>query len=50
MGMRKRAWTLVSRIIGARPKKVVREVSRIGRKRRTAASTIAWQPRRPSRG
>ena len=33
MGIRKRAWREVSKIIGANPPKVVNVVSRIGRKR-----------------
>lgn len=36
MGMRKRAWRLFSKIMGHRPKKVVRVVMMIGRKRRVA--------------
>jgi hypothetical protein len=41
--MRKRACTEVSKIMGARPKKVVTEVSRMGRKRRMVAwTTASW--------
>lgn len=49
MGMRKRACTDVSAIIGARPKKVVSDVSRIGRNRRVAPWTMASSALAPAR-
>ena len=41
MGMRKRAWKEGSNIMGASPMKVVREVSRMGRNRRSPARQTA---------
>ena len=41
MGTMDSAWVVRSSSMGMRPKKVVREVSRIARKRRVPASTMA---------
>ena len=46
--MRKRACTLVSRMIGHSPKKVVSEVNKIGRMRRAPASRTACRGLSPS--
>ena len=48
IGIMNCAWREVSKIIGARPPKVVSVVSRIGRKRRTPARQIASRASAPA--
>ena len=44
-----RAWTDFSKIIGASPQKVVRDVRTTGRKRRIGPSATAWSSGMPPR-
>ena len=49
MGIKNAAWVLCSKSIGSRPKKVVNEVSTMGRNRSSPACTTACSTGSPSR-